>query len=218
MSATQRAYDELIRALQRNGIKFNYGPDANSIARDALIEAINQFEPGLIGQLRLQHYFPKGRDGAAEIKHSMTNAMRALGVDIAAGTAEAVEPGSLQPAIPDFRPSLPTVQVFFKQPVTYIDEHGNRQRHSAWNAEVVVPLAEKAVAEGLAVRMDSEEGKKAFERFKAHRGSTPKVSRGSNVSYFAEELVKIEIDLPTILEKERNRLKTEWLAAQQAAQ
>ena len=215
MISAQSEYNELVTALQNNGAQFGYR-DAQAVARAALLETVDRFEPGLVRLMGYERHFLNGRDASEEVKAEITDQMRALSADIAAGK-EPAEPGSLRPEMPDFRPTLPTVQVFFKRPVTYVDEHGVERRHAAWAQEVVEPLANAAVAAGLAVRLDSEVGEQAFERFRSQRRSGPKVSRGSNVSYFKDELVKIDIDLPAFLEKERERMRAEWLVAQQAA-
>jgi hypothetical protein len=214
-AAVEATYRDLVHSLQKNGTKLSVDTDAEKIARCALITSIEQIEPGLVAHLRLHRYFPSGSNGADEIRRT-TDKMREFAANIKRGAKEAVKPPTLEPQMPDFKATLPTVKVCFTKPVVYNDEHGVRQRHAAWTAEVPVTLAETAEKAGIAIRLDSDEGQQKFERYRKNRRG-PIVSNGATVSYFSDELVQIEIDLPALLKAELDRLRQEWLKVQQSA-
>ncbi|KMO31313.1 hypothetical protein VQ03_27360 [Methylobacterium tarhaniae] len=128
-------------------------------------------------------------------------------------TAGSIRERVIGPALPahvEVMPHIevprPEMQIVALEPFTFTDAGGSPAYLPAWTHTIATPAAERAIEAGLALELDTEEGRDAFEKLKRRRESM--------TTSPPEHYVDLGFSLKEWRAAELSRLKDAWSAGQ----
>jgi hypothetical protein len=195
------AFNALMRTVEQSGMRVGQETNPERLARQVLGDHVEVIMPGFMIAARSRYHFAEDHGSLGEVRTSLTNAMRVYSEQLLNGDTPTEKPKSLAPELPDFPGLAGSKRAFFTKPVFYLDEHGVTRHQKCGVADVPVPVADTAVADGYAVDLTTPSGRARLEKLRIQIRGT-----------WDAEPVELKVDLRSYIEAQRKRAGDEWLA------